>query len=294
MIKASLAIIEILKDEGKRDVVIIIFVIILILPLLLISMIYHVISMPFNSIKDYFTDEELEIVQELQEDYGYLQLLDENSNDYLENADIDYSGITFIDETTSIEVFYFNQLDSRWKDSMYGEKYMIDGELTYDKIGTHACGPTSLSIVISTFKQKNYDPVYMSKLATERGHWCAGQGSYHSLMNDIPEYFGLEVTHSNKGSEIVKALQEKKLVIAIMGNGHFTTSGHFIVLRGVTKEGKILVADPVSQRKSEQEWDLSIILNEVKTHGDTPFWIVSNPNIDKDIYEEVKRESEKH
>ena len=46
-----------------------------------------------------------------------------------------------------------------------------------------------------------------------------------------------------------------------MTKGHFTKSGHFIVLRGVQDE-KILVADPASYRRSQKAWDLSIILNE--------------------------------
>lgn len=46
-----------------------------------------------------------------------------------------------------------------------------------------------------------------------------------------------------------------------MTKGHFTKSGHFIVLRGVQDE-KILVADPASYRRSQKVWELSIILNE--------------------------------
>ena len=37
-----------------------------------------------------------------------------------------------------------------------------------------------------------------------------------------------------------------------------------MVLRGVTSEGKILVADPASKKRSEQEWDISIILDEAR------------------------------
>ena len=43
-------------------------------------------------------------------------------------------------------------------------------------------------------------------------------------------------------------------VIASMGKGHFTNGGHFIVLIGVTDSGKILVYDPVSVNRSNQEW----------------------------------------
>ena len=60
-----------------------------------------------------------------------------------------------------------------------------------------------------------------------------------------------------------------------MTKGHFTSSGHFIVLRGV-KDGQILVADPASYKRSEKNWDLSIILNEASKRAGAggPFWII--------------------
>ena len=75
---------------------------------------------------------------------------------------------------------------------------------------------------------------------------------------------------------MVDALADGKLVVAIMAKGHFTNSGHFIVLRGVTAEGKILVADPASRKRSEQEWDLSIILDEARKGAAAggPFWAI--------------------
>lgn len=77
------------------------------------------------------------------------------------------------------------------------------------------------------------------------------------------------------GCGIVDALSQGKLVVAIMLKGHFTSSGHFIVLRGV-ENGKILVADPASYTRSQQTWDLSIILNEASGRAGAggPFWII--------------------
>lgn len=43
--------------------------------------------------------------------------------------------------------------------------------------------------------------------------------------------------------------------------GHFTKSGHFIILRGV-QDGQILVANPASYSRRQKLWDLSIILSE--------------------------------
>lgn len=60
-----------------------------------------------------------------------------------------------------------------------------------------------------------------------------------------------------------------------MTKGHFTSGGHFIVLRGV-QDGEILVADPASYTRSQKTWDLSIILNEASKAAGAggPFWVI--------------------
>lgn len=120
-----------------------------------------------------------------------------------------------------------------------------------------------MSIVVSSLTNDIVDPVEMAQWAYENGYWCSGSGSYHSLIPGAAEAWGLPVEgcSASEGQRIVDALSSGKLVVAIMSKGHFTSSGHFIVLRGV-QNGKILVADPASYSRSEQEWDLSIILNE--------------------------------
>ena len=75
----------------------------------------------------------------------------------------------------------------------------------------------------------------------------------------------------------MEALQSGKLVIAIMSKGHFTNSGHFIVLRGVTEDGKLLVADPASVKRSNKEWDLRIVTGEASRKVGSaggPFWVL--------------------
>ena len=81
----------------------------------------------------------------------------------------------------------------------------------------------------------------------------------------------------NDSIQLIEALQAGKLVIAIMTKGHFTSSGHFIVLRGVTEDGNILVADPASVKRSNQEWALGIITNEASRRAGSggPFWVMS-------------------
>ena len=85
----------------------------------------------------------------------------------------------------------------------------------------------------------------------------------------------MEGCTASEPQRILDALSDGKLVVAIMTKGHFTSGGHFIVLRGV-QDGQILVADPASYRRSEKLWDLSIILNEASKQAGAggPFWLV--------------------
>lgn len=173
--------------------------------------------------------------------------------------------IRFTDGLT--EVIYFNQLDESYADKPYGT----------DHIGGYGCGPTAMSIVVSSMAGETVDPVKMAKWAYDNGYWCKGSGSYHALIPGAATAWNLPVDGCTAAEpqKIIDALSSGKLVVAIMSKGHFTSSGHFIVLRGV-KDGKILVADPASYRRSQQEWDLSIIVGEASKRAAAggPFWII--------------------
>lgn len=179
---------------------------------------------------------------------------------------ISYEGVVFSDGST--QVVYYNQLDDRWRYEAYGT----------DDIGGYACGPTAMSIVVSSLTSETVDPPHMAQWAYENGYWCSKSGSYHSLIPGAAEKWGLPVEGctASEPQKIVDALADGKLVVALMSKGHFTSSGHFIVLRGVTSDEKILVADPSSYSRSEKAWDFSIILNEASKSAGAggPFWII--------------------
>ncbi len=182
----------------------------------------------------------------------------------------DYEGV-MLGESGETQVVYYNQCDSRWGNQMYGRS---------STIAQAGCGPTALAIVVSTLTGRNVDPPTVCAWSVANGHRCEGNGSYHSLIPAGGAHYGLTVEKLGRSSarELERHLSSGHLIIAIMAPGHFTSSGHFIVLRGITSSGKILVADPASYRRSEQEWDISIVLNEAR--GDAaaggPFWSLSN------------------
>ena len=165
------------------------------------------------------------------------------------------------------EVVYFNQLDERYCNQPYGT----------DHIGGYGCGPTAMAIAVSSLTDETVDPIEMARWAYENGYWCSKSGSYHSLIPNAAKHWGLSVEGcaASEPQRILDALAEGKLVVALMTKGHFTSSGHFIVLRGV-QDGNILVADPASYSRSQKTWELSIILSEASRSAAAggPFWII--------------------
>ena len=233
---------------------------------------WYIYTLVYNG-EDYFADQVFHLTDDqkgLAGDYA------QNLSLFLGDGSIqhtEYTGgtitslgdVRFTDGAT--EVVYFNQLDQRYANQPFGT----------DNIGGYGCGPTSMAIVVSSLTDEIVDPIAMAKWAYENGGWCKGQGSYHSLIPNAAKAWGLNVEgcKASEPQRILDALSQGKLVVAIMGKGHFTITGHFIVLRGV-QDGKILVADPASTSRSQKAWDLSIILNEAghRAGAGGPFWLI--------------------
>ena len=235
---------------------------------------WYIYTLVYNG-EDYFADQVFHLTDDqkgLAGDYA------QNLSLFLGDGSIqhtEYTGgtitslgdVRFTDGAT--EVVYFNQLDQRYANQPFGT----------DNIGGYGCGPTSMAIVVSSLTDEIVDPIAMAKWAYENGGWCKGQGSYHSLIPNAAKAWGLNVEgcKASEPQRILDALSQGKLVVALMSRGHFTTTGHFIVLRGV-QDGKILVADPASTSRSQKAWDLSIILNEAgkRVGAGGPFWLIGS------------------
>ena len=236
--------------------------------LLLIAMILQILTLPVAALSGVFAGDELAYINEMRADTDFAQIIDADSDDWQESCGSSYEGVAFTSGGT--EVMYYSQFDSRWADILYG---------TSSTIGKAGCGPTSMAMVISTLTGQPHDPLELAHWSVAHGHRCEGNGSYHSLIPQSAKAYGLKVEGAGKkdGQKIVDALSSGKLVVGIYSKGHFTKAGHFIVLRGVTEDGKILVADPASYSRSQQSWDLSIIISEARSGAGAggPFWILS-------------------
>lgn len=209
-----------------------------------------------------FNEYNKKVVINIYENLFYIDI-EGNLNIYDDTilSDIEYS-----EGTANLP--YFNQTDKRWGGLSYGSSTIASG----------GCGPTALAMVISGLTGQRVTPDVVAQWSVANGHRAEGAGSYWSLMTEGGKHWGLSVEQvSRKNPQaIVNALSQGYPVIASMGRGHFTNGGHFIVLRGITDDGKILVYDPSSLKRSNQEWDLHIIMGESSTNGGvngSPFWI---------------------
>lgn len=111
-------------------------------------------------------------------------------------------------------------------------------------ISSSGCALACIAMTVSYLKQEEISPVDVLKY-TGNKYYVAGAGSSWSIFSECAKFYELSCTNLGKDRNAVKdALQKGKPVIASMGPGTFTGSGHFIVIRGTTADGHFLINDP--------------------------------------------------
>ena len=211
----------------------------------------------------------LELFYKIDDSYALTILEDGN---YVGDA-------TFLDYEFG-QVRYFNQGD-------FGEYYyssnvsvqQYQGSRGPATIQSHGCGPTSLSIVLSTFAGKDISPITVTQEVCQIGG-CTSNGSYFGSLKTVAENYGYnaEWVTWKESEKVVSALGSgKSLVIALMGPGTFTTGGHYIVLTGTRSDGFVSVADPGSRARTQTKWFSfnHIVEQTKKDYTDNVFLVIS-------------------
>lgn len=137
-------------------------------------------------------------------------------------------------------------------------------------IATDGCGPTSLAMVLTYLLGREITPIETSEKGD--GTYTCAKGTYWSYFEAMANEYGVNCEQKSATNQnIIDSLKDGKTIIAIMGPGHFTSGGHFIVLRGIDDDGKIIVADPNNEERSKQTWDVNIISDESSN-----LWVMDN------------------
>jgi hypothetical protein len=133
-------------------------------------------------------------------------------------------------------------------------------------VKSSGCGAISVSMVIAYLTaNSSQTPYTLFKWACEHGYY-SGDGLGHSCLTKLAGLYGVKGTWiENDEVKIAEALRAGLPVIAQMGPGIFTDGGHYIVLRGITEDGYVLVNDPGSRNKNKYAYKLNTVVSQAKT-----------------------------
>ena len=241
----------------------------------------EIVAGAVNEIKDYITTynmsqqeiEELpttEIVEQTEEDEQEVSAEQEvESEDFELQGEIAYNGTT---EYPNISLgdyaglTYYNQTDSRWRYHQYSS--IGDSSQT---IGTSGCGPTSAAMVVTAIKG-TITPLEMGDLFVQYGYRSANNGTYWSAFRWVADVFDIGYQECSSLDTAVELVRNNNYVICSVGNGLFTTGGHFIVIVGI--EGDTLkIYDPYLY---SGKFDTSTRRGKVTVTGNTVYCSIDN------------------
>lgn len=153
------------------------------------------------------------------------------------------------------------QWDKRWGYDAYGDSI----------IGLSGCGPTCLCMAYLYFTEDTTEnPRTMAAFADENGFYTAG-GTSWSLWTEGAELLGLSGEELPLDENRMKrALDNDGLIVCSMRPGDFTTTGHFILIRGYNEEG-FFVNDPNRMTHSQRQWSYKDLSRQIKN-----LWVLAD------------------
>lgn len=142
----------------------------------------------------------------------------------------------------------YKQADKRWGKIVYtscGNKRQT--------IANSGCGPTSMSDIIATWKDKKVTPVEMCSYAVKNGFRTRSSGTAWGFFKSIANAYGFTKFVQTKSMATAReALKNGALVVASMGPGYWTKGGHYICL-WKTDDTYMYANDPASSTRKKQK-----------------------------------------
>lgn len=186
------------------------------------------------------------------------------------------------------------QTDPRWASN----DYSVKGETT--NIKESGCGPTCAAMILATQTDASINPAQTCAWSLAKGYKALKQGTYYTYFAAQGKAYGLTWTQLN-GSNLrnltaakakayhdkaLAAVQSGDLVIACMGPGNWTSSGHFI-LWWKYENGYVCINDPASTAASREKNTLALLQAQVKY-----YFICKTPDTSKEEEEMTEAQKE--
>lgn len=174
------------------------------------------------------------------------------------------------------------QTDPRWQ----ALDYSAAGERT--TIGASGCGPTAMAMVLATWADPSVTPATECAWALAHGYKAPRQGTYYGYFAKAAARYGLRCTqlngtslYGNSGSALHakarEALAAGGLVIACMGPGNWTRSGHYVLLWDIAGDS-VCINDPASTLPRRTRGSYALFRQQVKY-----YWVIEAPEGEEEM-----------
>lgn len=173
---------------------------------------------------------------------------------YTERADYLGKEIDLSDSYESGRVPLLMQWDKRWGYELYGDAM----------IGLAGCGPACMTMAYLYFKEDlSMNPRKMAEYAQDSGYHTT-EGTSWSFWTEGASGVGLSGEQVSLSETVMKSVLDKGgLIVCSMAPGDFTTTGHYILLRGYDQDG-FFVNDPNRNSNSQKQWDYDTLSTQIK------------------------------
>lgn len=173
----------------------------------------------------------------------------------------------------------YMQGDRRWG----GKPYRVPGETS--TIASAGCGPSCAAMVIATLKDKSVTPETTCAWSIAHGYKALNQGTYYSYFKPQMAAYGIDCRQLLSArilnqpahpvhEQVRQYLAQGYYVIALMGPGTWTKSGHFVLLWDW--DSKVRILDSASSADKRLNGDPAAFKNEARC-----YWLVDARDYNK-------------
>lgn len=196
------------------------------------------------------------------------------------NGNVDMN-ILYGDKEEEDTMRIIKPVDYKQNDALWGGlPYAVDGETS--TIKSAGCGPTALADVLASLVSPYIDPITLAAWARYHNYKVKNSGTSYSFFEPCAAAYGVTVRRINTANiygqpscdyheQMREELQKGNWLIACMGKGLWTSSGHYVVAFGYDNE-MVFINDPAStkQNRACNSWD--VFKSQVKY-----YWVVEVP-----------------
>jgi hypothetical protein len=167
----------------------------------------------------------------------------------------------------------YNQCDSEWADNAFGSSTICGG----------GCGPSALAMAITALGGKKVTPADVVRVANIYNVHVDGLGSSHIGLGNLsnkPEAISAWGSFASEkvNSVTIESFNEyfaKGYAIFGAGSGGspYSSGGHYILIRGVTSDGKWKIGDSGHSDTSDKDWDPATLIGPMADNSGSVYAI---------------------